>query len=147
MTKQKNGVKSQCIHQIHQECTGTIYSPRKSLAIILSSHPFYTTLQTVTSQHLNSTLKLGAAEISLYKLGYEEGGTSSHSLQASGATAMHPSGIDPNTIKKKMGPWKSYTFPMNIHEQINALATGISITMSNSIPLRHVAELATPVTV
>ena len=76
---------------------------------ILSSHPFYTTLQTVTSQHLSSTLKLDAAEIGLYKLGYEKG-----------------------------------THSSRIHNQISALATGISIKMSNSIPLRHVTELATP---
>ena len=87
MPNQKNGVKGQCIHQ---ECTGTIYSPVKSLAgrvhDILSHHgtantgiyhyfhPFYTTLQTVSSQHINTTLKQAAGEIGLYKLGYEEGG-------------------------------------------------------------------------
>ena len=158
MPNQKNGVKGQCIHQ---ECTGTIFSPVKSLArrvhdilshggnattgIYYYSHPLYTTLQTVTPQQINSTLKQAGGEIGLYTLGYEEGDISSHSLRAGGAMAMHLNGIDPNTIQK-MGRWKSNTFLMYIHEQISAFATGVSVKMSNAIPFRHIAGSSITVT-
>jgi hypothetical protein len=151
MPNQKNGVKGQCIHQ---ECTGTLYSPVNSLARrvhdILSHngipstelfhyhHPMYTTWRTISSQQINTTLKQAAGEIGLYTLGYCEGDVSSHSLRAGGAMAMHLNGIDPNTIQK-MGRWKSRTFLMYIHEQISAFATGVSLKMSNSIPFRHIA--------
>jgi hypothetical protein len=151
MPNQKNGVKGQCIHQ---ECTGTSYSPVKSLARrvhhILShhgtfdtaiynySHPLYTDWCTISSQHINHTLKQAGASIGLYKLGYTEGDVSSHSLRAGGAMAMHLNNIDPSTIQK-MGRWKSNTFLMYIHEQISAFATGVSLKMSNAIPFRHIA--------
>lgn len=151
MPNQKNGVKGQCINQ---ECTGTIYSPVKSLArrvhdilshhgtnttnIFEYAHPFSTTFRPITSQRINSTLKLAAGEIGLYKLGYTESDISSHSLRAGGAMAMHLNGVDPNTIRK-MGRWKSNTFLMYIHEQISAFATGVSIKMSTHIQFRHIA--------
>jgi hypothetical protein len=151
MPNQKNGVKGQCIHQ---ECTGTAYSPIKSLASrvhhILShngsnttglfhySHPLHTGWNTISAQHISSTLKQAAGSIGLYTLGYSEGDVSSHSLRAGGAMAMHLNGIDPNTIQK-MGRWKSRTFLMYIHEQISAFATGVSVKMSNHIPFRHIA--------
>jgi len=151
MPNQKNGVKGQCIHQ---ECTGDIYSPVKSLArrvhdilqhqgtpttgLFNFSHPLYTTWRTITSHHVNTALKQAGADIGLYELGYSEGDVSSHSLRAGGAMAMHLNGIDPNTIQK-MGRWKSRTFLMYIHEQISAFATGVSIKMSNHIPFRHIA--------
>ena len=151
MPNQKNGVKGQCIHQ---ECTGTIFSPVKSLARRVSdilqhggstttelfhfAHPLYTTFRTITYARINSTLKRAAGEIGLYQLGYAEADVSSHSLRAGGAMAMHLNGIDPNTIQK-MGRWKSRTFLMYIHEQISAFATGVSIKMSNHIPFRHIA--------
>jgi hypothetical protein len=151
MPNQKNGVKGQCIHQ---ECTGTLYSPVKSLArrvhdilshhgtvttnIFNYSHPLYTTWRTITATHINSTLKRAAGDIGLYNLGYAEGDVSSHSLRAGGAMAMHLNGIDANTIRK-MGRWKSNTFLMYIHEQISAFATGVSIKMSTHIPFRHIA--------
>ena len=151
MPNQKNGVKGQCIHH---ECTGTIHSPIKSLArrvhhilanggspthsLYHYSHPLSTTWGTITSQHINQTLKQAGDEIGLYKLGYTSSDVSSHSLRAGGAMAMHLNGIDTNTIQK-LGRWKSTTFLMYIHEQISAFATGVSIKMSNSIPFRHIA--------
>jgi len=151
MPNQKNGVKGQCIHQ---ECTGTLYSPVKSLArrvhdilshqgststnLFQHSHPFSTTFRPITSQQVNATIKLAAGEIGLYTLGYTEGDVSSHSLRAGGAMAMHLNGVDPNTIRK-MGRWKSNTFLMYIHEQISAFATGVSLKMSNHVPFRHIA--------
>ena len=151
MPNQKNGVKGQCIHQ---ECTGSPYSPVKSLARrvhhILShkgtvttglynyAHPMFTTWCTVSSQHINRNLKQAGRAIGLYDLGYTEADVSSHSLRAGGAMAMHLNGIDPNTIQK-LGRWKSRTFLMYIHEQISAFATGVSLKMSNAIPFRHIA--------
>ena len=151
MPNQKNGVKGECIHQ---ECTGTIHSPVKSLArrvhhilnhggtqttgIYSVAHPLFTGWREVTSQHINAALKKAAGDINLYNLGYTASDVSSHSLRAGGAMAMHLNGIDPNTIQK-MGRWKSRTFLMYIHEQISAFATGVSLKMSNSIPFRHIA--------
>jgi hypothetical protein len=157
MPTQKNGVKGQCIHQ---ECTGTIYSPVNSLArrvhhimshngtpntnLFCFHHPLYTNWRAITSQHINTTLKRAAGKIGLYNLGYGPGDVSSHSLRAGRAMAMHLNGVDPNTIRK-MGRWKSDTFLMYIHEQISAFATGVSIKMSNSIPDRHIAGAAVSV--
>jgi hypothetical protein len=151
MPNQKNGVKGQCIHH---ECTGTSYSPIKSLArrvhhimtnggtprhsLYHYSHPLSTTWGAITSQHINQTLKLAGEEIGLYTLGYTASDVSSHSLRAGGAMAMHLNGISTNTIQK-LGRWKSTTFLMYIHEQISAFATGVSLKMSNSIPFRHIA--------
>jgi hypothetical protein len=151
MPNQKNGVKGQCIHQ---ECTASPYSPIKSLARrvhhILSNngsainnifhyiHPLQVAWQSISAHHINDGLKLAAAQIGLYHLGYTEGDISSHSLRAGGAMAMHLNGIDANTIRK-MGRWRSDTFLMYIHEQISAFATGVSLKMSTSIPFRHIA--------
>lgn len=151
MPNQKNGVKGQCIHQ---ECTGSNYSPVKSLArrvhhvlahggslehsIYHYLHPLRTTWCSINSQHINQTLKDAGQAIGLYDLGYTAGDVSSHSLRAGGAMAMHLNGIDTNTIQK-LGRWKSTTFLMYIHEQISAFATGVSLKMSNSIPFRHIA--------
>jgi hypothetical protein len=151
MPNQKNGVKGQCIHQ---ECTGVLYSPVKSMArrihhilsnhgsttnnIFTYTHPLKIGWQSITAQNINDTLKLAAREIGLYQLGFTPGDISSHSLRAGGAMAMHLNGIDANTIRK-MGRWKSDTFLMYIHEQISAFATGVSTKMSNSIPFRHIA--------
>jgi Phage integrase family len=151
MPNQKNGVKGQCIHQ---ECTGSLHSPVKSLTrrihhiltnggtattpIFSYTHPLKVGWQSITSQHINATLKQAAGEIGLYKLGYTPNDVSSHSLRAGGAMAMHLNGVDANTIRK-MGRWKSETFLMYIHEQISAFATGVSLKMSTSIPFRHIA--------
>jgi hypothetical protein len=151
MPNQKNGVKGQCIHQ---ECTGSLHSPVKSLArrvhhiltnngtaatsIFAYTHPLKVGWQSITSHHINTTLKQAAGDIGLYKLGYTPNDVSSHSLRAGGAMAMHLNGVDANTIRK-MGRWKSETFLMYIHEQISAFATGVSLKMSTSIPFRHIA--------
>ena len=152
MPNQKNGVKGECIHQ---ECTGTVNSPIKSLARrvhnIMSKphassttpihnyhHPLYCHYQPITATTINNTIKRAASEIGLFKLGYTPSDVSSHSLRAGGAMAMHLNGIDTNTIQK-MGRWKSNTFLMYIHEQISAFATGVSIKMSHAIPFRHIA--------
>jgi Phage integrase family len=148
---QKNGVKGQCIHH---DCTDLPHSPVKSLArrvhhilsnkgtsstnIFCYTHPLKVGWQTITSQHINNTLKQAAGEIGLYLLGYTFNDISSHSLRAGGAMAMHLNGVDANTIRK-MGRWKSDTFLMYIHEQISAFATGVSTKMSNAIPFRHIA--------
>lgn len=151
MPNQKNGIKGQCIHQ---ECTGSPHSPVKSLArrvhhilshqgtlttnIFCYATPFHVGFQTITSQHINTTLKHAAGAIGLYELGYTDSDVSSHSLRAGGAMAMHLNGIDAHTIRK-MGRWKSDTFLMYIHEQISAFSTGVSIKMSNAIAFRHIA--------
>jgi Phage integrase family len=151
MPNQKNGVKGQCIHQ---ECTGSQHSPVKSLArrvhnilsnqgtpttnIFCYTSPLNVGWNSITAQHINTTLKQAAGEIGLYQLGYTEADVSSHSLRAGGAMAMHLNGVDANTIRK-MGRWKSDTFLMYIHEQISAFATGVSIKMSTAIQFRHIA--------
>jgi hypothetical protein len=151
MPNQKNGVKGQCIHQ---ECTGSLNSPVKSLArrvnhiithggnpatgIFNYQHPLYCTWRQVTADNINRALKTAANETGLYTLGYTEADVSSHSLRAGGAMAMHLNGCDTVTIQK-MGRWKSDTFLMYIHEQISAFATGVSYKMSQSIPFRHIA--------
>ena len=151
LPNQKNGIKGQCIHQ---ECTGTIHSPVKSLARrvhdILSHQglptdgiyhyhdPFSLPLLPISSPHINKSLKQAASDIGLYQLGYTENDVSSHSLRAGGAMAMHLSGLSVPTIQK-MGRWRSDTFLMYIHEQISAFATGVSIKMSTDIPFRHIA--------
>jgi len=151
MPNQKNGVKGQCITQ---QCTGTTYSPVKSLARrvhhILSNggppslpifhfkHPFFASWRMVTAQQINTTLKAAAKDIGLYGYGYTPSDVSSHSLRAGGAMAMHLNGIAPLTIQK-MGRWRSQTFTMYIHEQISAFAAGLSVKMSNEVPFRHIA--------
>jgi hypothetical protein len=151
LPNQKNGIKSQCIHQ---ECTGSTHSPIKSLArrvhdilshhgpptagIFSYHHPFSTTLLEVSAAHINTSIKKVAQDLGLYQLGYTSKDVSSHSLRAGGAMAMHLNGIDTNTIKK-MGRWRSDTFLMYIHEQISAFATGVSLKMSTDIPFRHIA--------
>ena len=97
-----------------------------------------------TNRHTSADQQAGG-KIGLYKLGYEEGDISSHSLRASGAMAMHLTGINPNTIPE-MGQWKSNNFLMYIHEQMSAFATGISVKMSNAIPFRHIAGPSITVT-
>ncbi len=152
MPNQKNGVKGQCITQ---QCTGTLYSPIKSLARRvhhIMSHtanesvpiynyckPGYRTWSHITANNINTTLKQAAGDIGLYsQFGYDPSDISSHSLRAGGAMAMHLNGVDATTIQK-MGRWKSRTFLMYIHEQISAFATGVSLKMSRHIPFRCIA--------
>ena len=148
---QKNGLKGQCIHN---QCTGTIFSPVKSLARrvhhIMSNHatpdtPIYYYKQflhlswkQVNPTEINKAVKHAAGAVGLYNLGYSQDDVSSHSLRAGGAMAMHINNIDTITIRK-MGRWKSNTFLMYIHEQISAFAAGVSIKMSQAIPFRHIA--------
>lgn len=148
---QKNGIKGQCIHQ---NCTGTPNSPVKSLArrvhhilhhggtdstpIYAYHHPLYDGWRQVTADHINKAIKQAAGTIGLFNLGYTASDVSSHSLRAGGAMAMHLNGIPPLTIRK-LGRWRSDTFLNYIHEQISALAAGVSIKMSNNIPFRHIA--------
>ena len=148
---QKNGEKGQCIHN---ECTGTILSPVKSLARrvhhILSNgatpdtpiynyrHFLYQSWRQIKADDITKALKHAAAATGLYVLGYTQDDVSSHSLRAGGAMAMHLNGVKTTTIRK-MGRWKSDTFLMYIHEQISAFAAGVSLKMSNAIPFRHIA--------
>ena len=148
---QKNGVKGQCIHV---QCTGSKFSPIKSLArrvhhilnnggtqatpIYYYHYQLFTTWRQVTADHISKAIKEAAGEIGLHRLGYEPADVSSHSLRAGGAMAMHLNKIDTITIRK-MGRWKSDTFLMYIHEQISAFAAGVSLKMSNAIPFRHIA--------
>ena len=148
---QKNGVKGQCIHN---DCTGTMNSPVKSLARrvhnILSNngtetmHIFqykdrsHSSWQSITARHINETLKDGADLIQLYNLGYTRDDVSSHSLRAGGAMAMHLNGASTLAIQKQ-GRWRSQTFQDYIHEQISAFAAGMSIKMSHAVPFRHIA--------
>ena len=148
---QKNGVKGQCIHV---QCTGSKFSPIKSLArrvhhilsnggtqatpIYYNHYQLFTTWRQVTADHISKAIKQAAGEIGLYRLGYEPADVSSHSLRAGGAMAMHLNKIDTITIRK-IGRWKSDTFLMYIHGQIIAFAAGVSLKMSNAIPFRHIA--------
>lgn len=148
---QKNGVKGQCITQ---QCTGTPWSPVKSLArrvhhilsnggtfntpIYAYKDPTYWSWRYIDTRHINTTLKEAAGAVGLYDLGYTPADISSHSLRAGGAMAMHLNGVDSLTIQKQ-GRWKSRTFLNYIHEQISAFAAGLSVKMSNAIPFRQIA--------
>jgi len=148
--RQKNGEKGQTIHQ---ECTGTPFSPIKSLArrvhhttshggtpqtpIYCVYNPSATTWHQVTPEHINKAIRQAAAGTDLYAQGYTEADVSSHSLRAGGAMAMHLAGCNMLTIKK-MGRWKSYTFETYIHEQISAFSAGVSTKMSELIPFRQI---------
>ena len=147
---QKNGIKGQCIHQ---DCTGTAYSPVKALARrvhhILSNNgtldtpihcyynPLFTHWKNVTADNINNAVRAAAGQTGLYTRGYEPSDVSSHSLRAGGAMALYLHKVPISTIKK-MGRWKSDAFQMYIHEQISAFSAGLSIKMADEIPFKAI---------
>ena len=146
---QKNGIKGETIHV---ECTGTKTSPIRSLARrvhhILSNggsessfiYIYYLAPDCehyIDTNDINQTLKKSAKAYGLFKLGYEKGDVSSHSLRAGGAMAMHLNKCSDIQIRK-MGRWRSDTFLMYIHEQITAFSIGVSKLMSTDIEFRPV---------
>ena len=62
----------------------------------------------------------------------------SHSLRAGGAMALKLNRVDPMLIKK-YGRWSSDTFLTHMHEQIAALAEGISTKMARKTHFYNVA--------
>ena len=149
ITNQKNGTKGQCIHN---ECTGTKYSPIKSLArriahimthggdkhsLISAFCEKHGNVKQITQSVINSTVKDAASSIGLYKAGYTRNKVSSHSLRAGGAMALHLNKCDRDTIKKQ-GRWSSDTFLMYIHDQISAFSKGLSKKMATPISFRNI---------
>ena len=148
---QKTGIKGETIHA---DCTGRSTSPVKSLARrvhhILShgGAPHDASIYTyflangvqryIDPNDINTALKESAKDFGLFKLGYERGDVSSHSLRAGGAMAMHLNGCSDLKIRKQ-GRWRSDTFLMYIHEQISAFSTGVSLKMSQDIKFRPIA--------
>ena len=150
--RSKNGMKGQAITQ---DCTGTDFSPVRSLARRvhqIMSHggtpdtPIYsvrsnlhTTWQLVTSAQINTTLKQAARDEGLPAFGFTDSDISSHSLRAGGAMALHLNGFSPLQIKK-MGRWKSeQSFECYIHDQLSAFSAGMSVKMSRDIPYQNLA--------
>lgn len=151
ISNQKNGTRGQVIH--HEMPNNTEDSPLSSLAYRVAHIMAHTnnqdtpisayftkkhTMQHVYAGDINTFIKRAVKSLDLEKKGFVAKYVSSHSLRAGGAMAMRLNGILPDTIKK-YGRWSSETWTMYIHEQISALATGVSSAMSNHIHFHNIS--------
>jgi len=157
ISNQKNGRKGQCIH--HQCTRDPRYSPVKSLAHRIhhitsnggSTDTFLSTYypkpnrpglrHQVNDKDITKAIRTAAKYIGLYQQGYKSKQVSSHSLRAGGAMALSLTGATKYQIMK-MGRWSSDTFLMYIHEQITAIADGLSKHMSTHVPFHNVGTMA-----
>jgi len=151
ISNQKNGVRSQTIHQ---EAINTFSCPIRAIIrrvkhilhhttnpnIILSTcfNKKYPIGRCITATLINTAVKQSTGYLGLEQHGLHKNHVGSHSLRAGGAMAMHLNGISDNTIKK-MGRWSSDTFLMYIHEQISAFSKGISQKMSTNVQFHNIA--------
>lgn len=150
ITNQKNGHKGQTIHQYstgHDICpvralaerVNHIYSHGgNNNALLCEYYDSRNNKQNITSNIINTTIRVAVTNLGLDKMGITTDLVSTHSLRAGGATAMSLNGEN-DTMIQKMGRWTSNTFLTYIQTQIGALTKGISRRMTRHINYFNVA--------
>jgi hypothetical protein len=88
---------------------------------------------------INSALKAAVTRLDMKKHGFQVAQTSSHSLRAGGAMALHLNIIPTHTIRK-MERWSSDTFLDYIHKQTAVFSAGLSTVMGKNIFFHNIVH-------
>jgi hypothetical protein len=145
---QKNGKQNQSVH--HEAKQGNT-CPVKALIrrlhhissntsaghTIISTYFTQTSGKVLRAADINSAIKAAVIQLDLRQYGFHPDQTSSHSLRAGGAMALHLNHQLRATIRL-MGRWSSDTFLDYIHSQIAAFSMGLSTAMSKNILFNNI---------
>jgi hypothetical protein len=148
ISNQKNGHRNQ---SIHHEAIPQPICPVKALArrlyhIRQYTHDTHTPLCTyytnptasfsVTSANITQAVKTAVRTLRLDRQNIHPDNTSSHSLRAGGATALHLNGATPTQIQL-LGRWSSDTFMIYIQNQISAFSKDLSTKIATPTPFHN----------
>ena len=97
----------------------------------------------VTSTSMVTATRESVRILNLTQNGFDTDLVGSHSLRSGGAMALKPMNYKDSTIRK-LGRWKSDTWQMYIHSQIDKLHQGVAAAMSTPHVFKNIAAIEAP---